>query len=302
MAALGPVLERLECDENKRVGLASHAALSQRRDQIRSSVFTRQHEDQISATLDAIGRRFGTTGRVAVARASEKLSDIFARELSHELVRLLTPMTFSLEKLRAELNAGASQPGMLERELEVLETRVKHFGEVLNSTRNYTARATLSFSREPVMEWIRESVALIEEKWSQRARPQVLVHEVGDAGSAEVCRTRIIQALVNVLENALEAYGDGDVSKPVVIEVRRIEARLVIVVSDQGCGMAPAKLADARRLFATSKPGGTGFGLPLAIKIIQSEHFGALSIESEERRGTKVRVALPVRQPIEDES
>lgn len=300
-AAFGPVLERLENDENKRVRLASQAALSQRRDQTRSSVFTRQHEDQISAILDGIGRRFGTAGRVAVGRASEKIADTFARELSHELVRLLTPMTFSVEKLRAGLNAGAVQP-LLARELDVLEARVKYFGDVLSSTRNYTAQATLSFSGEPVSELIRESVALIEGKWGRRPRPQVLVRGLDHAGAVEVCRTRIIQALVNLLENSLEAYGGGDLSRPVVIEVSRIEARVVIVVSDQGCGMSPARLVDARRLFATSKPGGTGFGLPLAIKIIQSEHLGALSIESEEGRGTKVRVALPTRQPIEDES
>ena len=50
---------------------------------------------------------------------------------------------------------------------------------------------------------------------------------------------------------------------------------------------------DALTLFATSKPNGTGFGLPLAVKIIESEHGGRLSIESIKGRGTIVRIIIP---------
>ena len=39
---------------------------------------------------------------------------------------------------------------------------------------------------------------------------------------------------------------------------------------------------DALTLFATSKPNGTGFGLPLAVKIVESEHGGRLTLESNE--------------------
>ncbi len=36
--------------------------------------------------------------------------------------------------------------------------------------------------------------------------------------------------------------------------------------------MTDEVLADATVLFSTSKPGGTGFGLPLVVKIVESEH------------------------------
>ena len=57
--------------------------------------------------------------------------------------------------------------------------------------------------------------------------------------------------------------------------------------------MSAESLADARVLFVTNKPNGTGFGLPLAIKIVESEHGGRLSLESVKDRGTIVRVIIP---------
>jgi len=53
---------------------------------------------------------------------------------------------------------------------------------------------------------------------------------------------------------------------------------------------------DALTLFATSKPNGTGFGLPLAAKIAESEHGGRLSIDSVKGRGTTVRIIIPKRE------
>jgi signal transduction histidine kinase len=57
--------------------------------------------------------------------------------------------------------------------------------------------------------------------------------------------------------------------------------------------MSEEVLTDASVLFATSKPDGTGFGLPLAIKIIESELGGRLSLESIKGQGTVVRVVIP---------
>jgi signal transduction histidine kinase len=64
-------------------------------------------------------------------------------------------------------------------------------------------------------------------------------------------------------------------------------------VKDSGCGMSAEAQGDALTLFATSKPNGTGFGLPLAVKIIESEHGGRLTIDTVKGRGTTVRMIVP---------
>jgi two-component system, sporulation sensor kinase E len=67
----------------------------------------------------------------------------------------------------------------------------------------------------------------------------------------------------------------------------------VLTIRDRGCGMSPAALAEAPTFFVSRKTTGTGFGLPLAMKIVESEHRGMIDIESEEGVGTVVRVRLP---------
>ena len=109
----------------------------------------------------------------------------------------------------------------------------------------------------------------------------------------DVARARLVQALTNVLLNAIESYRDVDSLKPIEVSADLQGALVAITVEDSGCGMSAEAQRDALTLFATSKPNGTGFGLPLAVKIVESEHGGRLSIESMKGHGTIVRITIP---------
>jgi len=56
--------------------------------------------------------------------------------------------------------------------------------------------------------------------------------------------------------------------------------------------MSEEAVHDAFQLFATSKPKGTGFGLAVAKKIIESDHGGAVHLESTKGQCTTVTVFL----------
>jgi HEAT repeat protein len=97
-SSFGPLLTNLAEDPNSRVRQAAEQALARRRDWASASPFEKQHEDRINATLDEVDARFGLRGRIAVRRASEQISNTFTRELTHELMRLLAPLTMSVER------------------------------------------------------------------------------------------------------------------------------------------------------------------------------------------------------------
>jgi len=135
---------------------------------------------------------------------------------------------------------------------------------------------------------------MVRDRQPQGPSPEFAIHGATDL-VVDVDRSRFIQALGNVVANAIESY-DTASAKPVDLCASvQDNVRLVISVSDRGYGMSNEAMADARKLYSTSKSHGTGFGLPLAIKIVEFEHYGAVDIDSKKDVGTTVRLTLPLR-------
>ena len=287
-------LAKLALDDNSRVRLAAEQAALRRRDSRHASSLGKQHEDRINSILDDIAARFGTKGRDAVRRAANEIANIFARELYHEVIRLLSPLAVSAETLRTQLLA-ANLPGeALIDEAARMGRRVAQLRNVLDAMRAYTAQPPLSYKAEVLHDVIQEAATVAIESDSKRSRQPAIEIEVSTTLVACVARGRLVQALTNVLVNAIEAYGDADSPKPIKVEARLHHGIVGITVEDSGCGMSEEAQRDALTLFATSKPNGTGFGLPLAVKIVESEHGGRLTLESKKGRGTLVRISVPV--------
>lgn len=286
-------LVRLATDDNARVREAAASAALRRRDWQNASLLGKQHEDLINATLDDIEARFGQRGRAAVKRAAEQIADIFARELYHEVIKLLTPLAMSADRLRAQLSNEDVSRVELAKEAARIGSRVTHLRAVLDGMRAYTAQPTLIFATESLRDIIEEAALSVRESSSIGARQPPIDIDVDGAIVAEVARVRLAQALTNVLRNAVESYQGLENRKAIVVRGEAVEERIVITVEDFGCGISKEDLADAASLFATNKENGTGFGLPLAIKIVESEHRGRLSLDSSKGRGTVVRVVIP---------
>lgn len=293
--AFEPVLLKLATDDNARVRHAAANAALRRRDWRHASTLGKQHEERINATLDDIEARFGARGRDAVKRASEQIANTFARELYHEVIKLLTPLATSADRLRAQLSNEASSRTALRDEAARIEQRVAQLRAVLDAMRAYTDYPRLTFRLEPLKHLIEEAASLAQSGASQSEKPTIEV-DVGDSITAEVAGTRLVQAITNVLVNAIESYENGDSVMPIKVRTEAQEGRVTITIQDRGCGMSQEALVDARTLFATSKETGTGFGLPLAIRIIEEEHGGRLSLESTKGHGTTVSIVIPVQR------
>jgi signal transduction histidine kinase len=106
-------------------------------------------------------------------------------------------------------------------------------------------------------------------------------------------RDLIKQALLNLLLNAEQAMPEGG---QVVLQTRADGEWVYLDVIDTGTGIEPAALPKLFRPFHTTKPGGTGLGLPTTKKIVRA-HGGDIDVQSEPGRGTKFTIRLPVDRP-----
>jgi two-component system phosphate regulon sensor histidine kinase PhoR len=108
---------------------------------------------------------------------------------------------------------------------------------------------------------------------------------------------QLLQLADNLIGNAIR-YGCNDMISQVSIIVRNEGSRVVLVVSDQGDGIAPEHLPRLTERFyrvdsaRSRESGGTGLGLAI-VKHIVERHRGSLDIRSEPGRGTEVRVSFP---------
>ena len=288
-----PALTKLAADHNERVRRAAEAAILRRRDWGSTGALGKQHEQHLNATLDDIEARFGVRGRAAVKRAAEHVANTFARELYHEVVKILSPLATSADRLLMRLDDETASRVDLVDEASRMKNRVGRLRTFLDAMRTYAAQPQLLFATESVKEVVEESAGIVRDGY--RRAPEIRIDVVADA-QVELCRPRLVQALTNLLTNAVEAYDGGASGDPIVIRAAADDERVVITVEDHGCGMSEEALADATLLFATSKDSGTGFGLPLVVKIVESEHAGRLELRSRKGEGTIAQVVIPLRR------
>ncbi len=213
--------------------------------------------------------------------------------IAHEIRNPLGGMElFSglLEEGIAELDDGvgaAAVAAPVKQELLDQARRVKKELRYLTGVVN----DFLAFARDAPAH--REDVdvkALLEDVRSLSARPDraTVVVDGVDVGTFPLDRGRIKQALLNLVENALQATPkEGRVTLSASID----GDALLLTVEDTGKGMDATTAARAFTPFFTTKEKGSGLGLPL-VKKLARDHGGDARIESAPGQGARVVLRL----------
>ncbi|MDD2734788.1 MAG: ATP-binding protein [Desulfuromonadaceae bacterium] len=105
-----------------------------------------------------------------------------------------------------------------------------------------------------------------------------------------IASDRIIQLLLNLLKNGLQAMPDGGALR---VELEKVKSDAIMRVCDSGIGIPPEDISHIFEPFWTSKARGTGLGLALCRKVAL-EHAGSLTVESTVGVGTTFTLQLPL--------
>ena len=98
------------------------------------------------------------------------------------------------------------------------------------------------------------------------------------------------QALFNLILNAEHAMSAGG---ELILTTRRDGDEVVLDVTDTGVGMADEVRARIFDAFYSTRPTGSGLGLPTTRKIVEG-HGGTIHVQSEPGKGSRFTIRLPV--------
>jgi len=98
------------------------------------------------------------------------------------------------------------------------------------------------------------------------------------------------QVLLNITRNALEAMEYGGVLE---LTITKNKKSILLTLTDNGIGISDEQLKKIFLPFNTSKDTGTGLGLVVCKRIIESFN-GEIHITSKSNKGTKVEIILPL--------
>jgi heavy metal sensor kinase len=249
----------------------------------------------VAHTGDELERLSVSLNRM-VARLEEAFTHVrrFTADASHEL---RTPLTV----LRGELEAATQKEGLDPELREVLGSALEEterLSKIVESllaisrldageARVRRARLDLAELAETTTEQLR---LLAEDKnISLGSRAERPVEVEGD-------RARLKQVIVNLLDNAIKYTPEGGA---VDVSVRAGDEKAVLEVSDSGVGIPGDALPYIfERFYRVDKArsrqmGGTGLGLAI-VKSICAAHGGRVRVESEEGKGSRFSVELPL--------
>ena len=99
---------------------------------------------------------------------------------------------------------------------------------------------------------------------------------------------------MNLALKAIAATEAGGVLRATL--ARQDERRVRISIADTGVGIRKENLSRVFDPYFTTKPVGTGLGLPIVQKIVEA-HGGEISLASEPGEGTTATVILPMTPP-----
>ncbi len=226
-----------------------------------------------------------------------------ARRLAHEIKNPLTPIQLSAERLQMKLHAKleASDAALLERGTNTFVNQVTAMQQMVDNFRDYAKTPA------PVLEVLNLNKLIIEilELYMSGIEADV-IHSSLEENLPSILGdpTQLRQVIHNLLQNAQDATAENRASlfPPRINLVSEsihypdadgaIKTAVRLSITDNGPGFDSKLIARAFEPYVTTKPRGTGLGLPVVKKIIE-EHGGRIELENrKEQNGARISILL----------
>lgn len=243
----------------------------------------------------------------ARTRAAERLAELgtMTGGLAHEIKNPLSTLGLNVQLLQedlAELTGDEERMQRMQRRADGIRREAQRLRETLEDFLRYAGRMALD--RQPVnVNELVDELADFYQPQAAEAGVQLRTQLAPGTLTASIDAGLVKQALLNLLINATQAmaaarqkntpHGGCDVLLLRTESAREAIGTVVkITVMDTGPGMPPETVKRVFEPYFSTKPGGSGLGLPTSRRIAE-EHGGTLTVHSDPGKGSLFTVSLP---------
>jgi len=219
----------------------------------------------------------------------EKLSAMgeLAAGVAHEIRNPLNAISMIAQRIEKEFTPkkNAAEFKKISRVLKKETLRV-----------NNIIQQFLKFARPPKLKTtptsVPEFISYVSQLFKSQAKEKGIrfITSCNSEKMIQMDQSQMTQALLNILQNALDATKKGG-----LITLQAVEEKdsIVFKISDTGCGIPSEQLEKIFNLYYTTKSDGNGMGLAITQQIV-SQHKGTIEVQSELGKGTESSIRIPV--------
>lgn len=247
--------------------------------QVAGSVSARESES--SGRLESL---FNSSGKITLQEA-ERLAAIgqTVSMIGHDL---RNPLQVMMNKIYLAKKRAEGAPHELPDDFfNELEDQILRMNEIIASLQDYS-RFEPALAEVNLNQLFEETISAVD--IPEKVRVSVEVE--GDVSKIMADRLMMEKALVNLIENAVQAMPHGG---NLSLRAARLNGTLLITISDTGIGIASEALGKVFTPLYTRKEDSSGIGLTISKRIVES-HNGTIEVTSEVGKGSTFTLKLPV--------
>ena len=235
---------------------------------------------------------------ITAEKISEKIKAEFIANISHEL---RTPLAAIVGYSEILLEGSPGKLSEVQQEfISIIQTSSNYLHQIVNNLLDVSllesGRFTLNMSQVNIEEIFTHVVTQLEPIALQK-NINLLIDPSSQFPTIKLDRDRFTQVIINLINNGIKFNNPG--GKVILKSELQGDDQIMLKIEDNGIGISPTdlpKLFD--RFFRGKNVGhenveGTGLGLYISKAIVES-HLGEILAESEQGKGTKFTIVLPI--------
>jgi two-component system sensor histidine kinase PilS (NtrC family) len=227
------------------------------------------------------------------ARLQQRLAAVgeMAAGIAHEIRNPLASMSGSMQMLKQELPLTPDQAQLMDIVLKESE----RLNQTIKSFLAYARPQRFSLQQLDLRPIVQETAMLLRNSTEVEDRHDIEVKQSDDAVTVQADEGQIRQIIWNLATNGLRAMPNGGTLCLSAVHEDTAAGRVaVLLVEDEGVGIAPEDVDSIFQPFRGSFGKGSGLGLAIVHRIV-TDYGGSIDVRPRDTGGTMFRVGFPER-------